>query len=618
LETGEQFKFNTDQKIMSTSTTTTTTKTRHINVNMVEPNPVNRKTFHDNELRALADSMDELGQLDDVHVIALEGGKFRLVIGERRWRAAKLLGWPTIRAQVMDMDDEEAMFIVLGHQLTTVDWPASEKGSAILAMYDLRDEGKRIYTLREIADRLHVTAASVMHWAACARCPVELRMAIDAGEVSMKTAALVMQLGDEDQQRQAAAMILRPTGKLTPMSLAEAAVLIETHFCRSLRSVSFDKKNDTLVKRQKDANGSEYGGACATCAACSATREGWEGGPGSVMTCFRVACFNEKVKASAEQVKAQALARGATLLTASEVREVFDRKTGEIIEVSGYRDMDAKADPALEGHCDESKMKTWRVLLEDEGGRMKDEVKKPKVAIYFAINPISGAGVELVKWEEAFAAVKGVKTGAVETEVRDQRSEVSGPVVVEDVTDPTWDESAERKNKSEMARDAKVERKRLMELMGGLHDGLVKALESGDEMAVQWLVMNTLPSLLRGDVEKLMCESYDSLEAVDAVLLAERAAQCFSAHEQLAVLLCSAVAGACVQSGARWEPWERWEAIRGKDEGGRMKDEEMSLEELRAELERAKEKFNAVSRTANARRMQLTRLIKKMEGKGDE
>jgi len=592
---------------MST-TTTTITKTRHINVNMVEPNPVNRKTFHDNELRALADSMDELGQLDDVHVIALEGGRFRLVIGERRWRAVKLLGWPTIRAQVMDMDDEEAMFIVLGHQLTTVDWPASEKGAAILAMYDLRDEGKRIYTLREIADRLHVTHPSVMAWAACARCPVELRMAIDAGEVAMTTASLVMQLGDEDQQRQAAAMILRPTGKLTPMTLVEAEVLIETHFCRSLRSVSFDKKNENLVKRQKDANGSEYGGACATCAACSATREGWEGGPGSVMTCFRVACFNEKVKASAEQVKAMALERGATLLTASEVREVFDRKSGEIIEVSGYRDLDAKADPALEGHCDESKMKTWRVLL-----------KGRECALYFAINPISGAGVEMVKWEEAFAAVKGVKAGDVERgREGDRRDVVSEPVVVEDVVDPTWDDNAAAANAKVLARDAKGERKRLMELMGGLHDGLVKALDSGDEMAVQWLVLNTLPSLLRGDAEKLMCESYGSLGADHADALAHQVVECFSVNEQLAVMMCSAVAGACVQSGARWEPWARWEAIRGKDEGGRMKDEEMSLDELRAELEMAKEKFNAVSRTANARRMQLTRMIKRMEGKGDE
>jgi len=73
----------------------------------ITPNPFQpRKTFDKNSLRELADSIKEHGLIQPIVVIEDNGG-YVLVAGERRWRASRLAKLDTIRAIVVDLEEEK-------------------------------------------------------------------------------------------------------------------------------------------------------------------------------------------------------------------------------------------------------------------------------------------------------------------------------------------------------------------------------------------------------------------------------------------------------------------------------------------------------------------------------
>ena len=73
----------------------------------ITPNPFQpRKTFDKNSLRELADSIKEHGLIQPVVVVESDSG-YVLVAGERRWRASKLSKLETIRAIVVDLEEEK-------------------------------------------------------------------------------------------------------------------------------------------------------------------------------------------------------------------------------------------------------------------------------------------------------------------------------------------------------------------------------------------------------------------------------------------------------------------------------------------------------------------------------
>ena len=79
-----------------------------ISLEKIQPAPFQpRKEFDPVKLQELADSMQAQGLIQPI-VVRPHNGGFQLIAGERRFRAAKLLGWRDIRAEVCPMDDLEA------------------------------------------------------------------------------------------------------------------------------------------------------------------------------------------------------------------------------------------------------------------------------------------------------------------------------------------------------------------------------------------------------------------------------------------------------------------------------------------------------------------------------
>ena len=80
-----------------------------ISVDLIDPNPFQpRKVFSDDELVELAESIEQHGLIQPIAVRKV-GDRYQLISGERRTRASKLAGLPTIKAQVYENLDDKAM-----------------------------------------------------------------------------------------------------------------------------------------------------------------------------------------------------------------------------------------------------------------------------------------------------------------------------------------------------------------------------------------------------------------------------------------------------------------------------------------------------------------------------
>ena len=83
---------------------------REIPLDFIDPNPQQpRRVFDAVELDRLADSIRVHGVLQPV-VVRPAGERYELVVGERRWRAARVAGLPRIPAVVADVDGHPRMF----------------------------------------------------------------------------------------------------------------------------------------------------------------------------------------------------------------------------------------------------------------------------------------------------------------------------------------------------------------------------------------------------------------------------------------------------------------------------------------------------------------------------
>jgi len=78
-------------------------------VDLIDPSPFNTRRFTDVELEELADSLKRSGQVQPIKVRPRPGGRYEIVVGERRWRAARLAGLEYVDAVVVDLSDEEVI-----------------------------------------------------------------------------------------------------------------------------------------------------------------------------------------------------------------------------------------------------------------------------------------------------------------------------------------------------------------------------------------------------------------------------------------------------------------------------------------------------------------------------
>jgi ParB/RepB/Spo0J family partition protein len=156
-----------------------------ISVDLVDPDPENaRTTFDDSELAALAADMKRHGQIQNA-VVFPQGDRFTLVAGERRLRACKLAGIPTLTCLVLSRDValEVRQEMAFAENMCRSDLRPTEVARRWQTLMDRWNVSGM-----ELARRIGVAQSTVSKKLALLKLDAETQAAVDAGQVGEECA----------------------------------------------------------------------------------------------------------------------------------------------------------------------------------------------------------------------------------------------------------------------------------------------------------------------------------------------------------------------------------------------------------------------------------------------
>ena len=153
-------------------------RVRCVPVQAIEPDPEQpRKEFDEQGLEQLARSIQAEGLLQPIVVRPVAEGRFRIVAGERRWRAVVRLGWETVPAIVRDEDEARLKRLQLLENLVRRDISPVETARAYRR---LMDQGM---TAKEIGQAIGVDPSVITYWVKILDCREDILHLIHRGQL---------------------------------------------------------------------------------------------------------------------------------------------------------------------------------------------------------------------------------------------------------------------------------------------------------------------------------------------------------------------------------------------------------------------------------------------------
>lgn len=160
----------------------------------VVPSPYQpRKHFSEDQLTELVESIRERGIIQPL-IVRMVGGKFELIAGERRWRAAQKVGLSTVPVIVRSASDREVLELALVENLQRADLNPLEESEAyalLINQFQLTQE--------EVAKRVGKNRASVANAIRLLSLPDSLRHYVSAGRLSVGHAKVILGLNSPEE-----------------------------------------------------------------------------------------------------------------------------------------------------------------------------------------------------------------------------------------------------------------------------------------------------------------------------------------------------------------------------------------------------------------------------------
>jgi len=156
------------------------------------PVKIARELIDPEKLRELAESIREVGLLEPV-LLASRNGRYEMVAGDRRYLAHKLLNLKVINAIVKELDDRETVIIRGIENLQRVDLIPSEEGRYYLLLHEEGGLSKK-----EICKKTGKAFGTVDRLMRFAKCPEEVRRAVDRKDVSLNTLDILLEIDDPE------------------------------------------------------------------------------------------------------------------------------------------------------------------------------------------------------------------------------------------------------------------------------------------------------------------------------------------------------------------------------------------------------------------------------------
>jgi ParB family chromosome partitioning protein len=153
---------------------------RELPVDLIEPNPSQpRRTFDEEGLLALAGSIRLRGVLQPVLVRPIHGGRFELIAGERRWRAARIAERETVPTIIRRHDDAESLEVALIENMAREDLNPVDEARACAALVE-----ELSLTREEVGIRVGRSRVAVSNLIRLLDLPDEVLELLERGDLS--------------------------------------------------------------------------------------------------------------------------------------------------------------------------------------------------------------------------------------------------------------------------------------------------------------------------------------------------------------------------------------------------------------------------------------------------
>lgn len=162
----------------------------------IQPNPYQPRTEFDEEaLNELAASIRSIGIVQPITVRSIEGGKYEIIAGERRFRASKIAGLTTIPAYIRKTEDDSLLELALIENIQREDLNAIE---VAISYQRLIDECQ--LTQDELSERVGKKRATIANYLRLLKLPAQIQLAIRDKKISMGHARAIINIEDPDTQ----------------------------------------------------------------------------------------------------------------------------------------------------------------------------------------------------------------------------------------------------------------------------------------------------------------------------------------------------------------------------------------------------------------------------------
>lgn len=174
-------------------------------INDIEPNRKQpRKEFEPKALAELSDSIKEHGVLQPLLVRPMTDGSYRLVAGERRYRAARMAGLTEVPVTIREMSDEEESVFALIENLHREDLNAIEEAEGFKMLIDTYG-----LTQEQAAQRVGKSRPEVANSLRILTLPEKIIDYVKSGKISKGHAKALLAFDSEDDQIKTAELVIK-------------------------------------------------------------------------------------------------------------------------------------------------------------------------------------------------------------------------------------------------------------------------------------------------------------------------------------------------------------------------------------------------------------------------
>lgn len=219
-----------------TSADTGDTGVKEIRLNDIEPNSTQpRKEFNDEKMAQLAQSIKQHGVVQPL-IVQRDGTGYKIVAGERRWRAAKIAGLKTVPVIVRDLSDKQVMEIALIENLQREDLNPIEEAEAYNKLID--DFGM---TQEEISATVGKSRPAIANSLRLLSLQEKIRKLLIEGEITSGHGRALLAIEEKSLQFKVAEEIIRKQ-----LSVRETELLVK------------GLKTKKKTKKKKNDDAAEY------------------------------------------------------------------------------------------------------------------------------------------------------------------------------------------------------------------------------------------------------------------------------------------------------------------------------------------------------------------------